>query len=269
MVMERVKLRGTEVLTLILLANMLIGYAYGQTNLVPNPSLEAGGASPDNWNASGAGCYWSNKGHSGIHSLGLNQVNASGDWSCNQFNVNGNQEYMFSFWVNGTYQGGEFYVYLKWFDVAHNWISQINYRIWGSYSEWINVNDTVTAPSNAIFGTVVFRGEPSGSGAWGDIQTDDFSLTPIIKEDPLPVQWFHEFFYGSAKWLTLIVTLAIVIAVSTVFPYGGILFLPITIFLGIDYFNNIPSSSDFMWGALMMLFASIYVLMMAIRKAKS
>ena len=81
--------------------------------------------------------------------------------------------------------------------------------------------------------------------------------------------WFQELFYGTAKWITLTILLAIIIAISTIFPYGGVLFLPITIFLGFDYFDNVPASSDFMWGALMMLFASIYVVLMIIRKARS
>jgi len=79
--------------------------------------------------------------------------------------------------------------------------------------------------------------------------------------------WFHELFYGSGKWLTLTLTLAIIISVSTIFPYGGIFFLPLTIFLGIDYMRNISASSDFMWGAITMTFASIYILAMAIRKS--
>jgi len=67
----------------------------------------------------------------------------------------------------------------------------------------------------------------------------------VKPETPEPIIYLQELFYGSGKWVTLTVLLAIIIVVSTVFPYGGILFLPVTIFLGFDYFNNIPSSSDF------------------------
>jgi hypothetical protein len=146
-------------------------------------------------------------------------------------------------------------------------ISQIPFQILsGNYLDWKFINETsLKSPSNALSADIYVT---SNTGT-GNMFFDDFSYIEPLTEESSVFQWFYELFYGSAKWLTLIVTLAIIIAVSTAFPYGGILFLPITIFLGFDYFGKMPGSSDFLWGALMMLFASIYILMMAIRKAKS
>ena len=231
-------------------------------NLILNPSLEQGIGSPDHWFA-GANTYWSNEGHSGIHSIGLT---GEGDWRSKAFNVSGNAQYHFEFWVKGVYYSGEFYVYVRWFSDpdASSFISQVPFRIMGNYSNWVCVNDTLTAPANAMTCDIFFRAEP---GASGDILVDDFLMYEIVEEDPAPILWFNQLFYGTGKWLTLIIMMAIIIAVCSKFPLGGTLFLPITIFLGFDYLRNVPSNNEFIWGALMMICTSIFILVMAIRKA--
>ena len=168
--------------------------------------------------------------------------------------------------IRDSYYSGEFYVYVRWFSDpgASSFISQVPFRIMGNYSNWVCVNDTVLAPSNAMTCDIFFRAEP---GASGDILVDDFLMYEIVEEDPAPILWFNQLFYGTGKWLTLIIMMAIIIAVCSKFPLGGTLFLPITIFLGFDYLRNVPSSNDFIWGALMMICTSIFILVMAIRKA--
>lgn len=240
--MERLKI----IFSILFIFSLSISVVYAQNdNLILNASVEQGIGSPNYWFA-GSNAYWSNEGHTGIHSLGLNPTASEGDWRSQCFNVSGNQKYRFTFWVKGSYTAGEFYVYVRWFrnPDGTNFITQYPYRIWGSYDTWQCVNDTFTAPPEAKSCDIFFRAEP---GSTGNIQTDDFYLAPIIEPTPSYVGWFKELFYGSGKWLSLIVMMAIIIIVATLFPYGAILFLPLTIFLGVDYFHNIPASSDFMW----------------------
>jgi len=159
-------------------------------NLILNPSLEQGIGSPDHWFA-GANTYWSNEGHSGIHSIGLT---GEGDWRSKAFNVSGNAQYHFEFWVKGVYYSGEFYVYVRWFSDpdASSFISQVPFRIMGNYSNWVCVNDTLTAPANAMTCDIFFRAEP---GASGDILVDDFLMYEMVEEDPAPILWFNQLFY--------------------------------------------------------------------------
>jgi hypothetical protein len=180
--------------------------------------------------------------------------------------VSGTKTYQFEFWVKGTYISGEFYVYVRWFrdSGASDFISQTPFRIMSNLSSWALMNDTITAPSDAVTCDIFFRAETNSSG---DIQIDDLMIQEISSQSEAEM-WFRELFYGSAKWLSLAVLLAIIILVSTLTGYGGVIFLPITIFLGIDYFSNIPASSDFMWGALMMMFSSVYILLMLGLKLK-
>ena len=81
-------------------------------------------------------------------------------------------------------------------------------------------------------------------------------------------EFWHELFYGEGKWFGIIVMLAIIIIVCKKAPYAAILFMPITIFLALDYFNKIPSDNNFIWAALVMLFASVFILLSIIQKAK-
>jgi hypothetical protein len=254
MVVE-VNMKKTLIVSLILIGFLVVA-VNAQTNVIPNPSLEQGIGSPDNWNV-GSNAYWSTDGHTGMHSIALNPTGGSGDWRCNYFQVKGSAKYSFVFWVKGSYTSGEFYVYLRWFSNANGtgFISQDTYRIWGSYSSWVDVNETLTSPSNAKSGDIFYRAE---AGSTGDLKTDDFQLSEIVAEQSL----LYELFYGSGFWFTLIIMLAVILIVSTWNPYGGILFLPITIFLGIDYMKNIPGSSNFIWGAIVMMFASVYIFLM-------
>lgn len=262
--MEHLK---TALIIFMLSAFLTIPIAYSQENLILNPSLEQGVGSPNNWYA-GANAYWSNEGHKGIHSIGLNPTSSSGDWRSEHFNISANGKYYFEFWVKGDYSSGEFYVYVRWFRdaSASNFISQTPFRIMGSYSDWVCVNDTLTAPSDAMTCDIFYRAEGTSTG---NILVDDFLMYQIVEPESTVKQWFYELFFGSAKWLTLTVTLAIIIAIATWNGYAGIIFMPLTVFLSVWYFQNVPASSDFTWGAIIMMVSTIYILAMAIRKASS
>lgn len=248
----------------VILVLCLIGSVYAEAgNLVKNPSVEWG--TPDNWTNQGAGAKWANIGHTGIHSLLLDTSSAEASWLSNVFNVTGNGNFTFGFWVNGS-ASTTFYVYLRfWSDYAGaQFISQIPFPIGGSYTDWQQVNVSMWAPDNTLSADVFC----TTSGGTGTVYLDDFFYVPIIESDPVYIQWLREIFYGTGFWFTLIIMMAIIVIVSAWNAYGGILFLPITIFLGLDYFRNIPTSSDFMWGAITMMFGSIYIFIMLLIKAR-
>jgi len=263
--MERLKL----ILPIILLLSLTVSFAYAEnSNLILNGSVEIGADAPEHWFA-GANTIWENEGHDGIHSLGLSTSASSGDWRSQSFTVTANGNYSFSVYVKGNITADLFRFKIRWFSNPDGtgFISENYIPIKASLTDWKQINVTVQAPSNAKSSDVMFE-SVSGSG---HVLADDFSMTCIDVEPttPDPIIYLNELFYGAGKWITLTVMLAIIIAVSTFFPYGGILFLPVTIFLGFDYYRNIPASSDFMWGALMMLFASVYIIAMLIRKVRS
>ena len=250
-----VAMKKALIVSLVLVAFLVVA-VYGQINLIPNPSLEQGIGSPDNWNV-GSNAVWSTDAHLGMHSIALNPTVGSGDWRSNYFLVTGSTNYTFAFWVKGTYTAGEFYVYLRWFSNANGtgFIRQNTYRIWATYADWVCVNETLGSPTNGQSADVYYRAE---AGSTGDLKTDDFQLSVIVAEESL----LYELFYGSGFWFMLIIMLALILIISAWNPYGGTLFLPITIFLGIDYMQKISGSSNYMWGAIMMMFASVYILLL-------
>jgi hypothetical protein len=65
---------------------------------------------------------------------------------------------------------------------------------------------------------------------------------------------FQELFYGSGAWLGLILLLALITVLSARIKYTGVLLLPVSIFLGIDYLNN-----DLMWHGIIMFFCAVFV----------
>lgn len=254
-----------KIVAFILSLSMLILLVFAEnTNLILNESVELGADAPENWFA-GANTVWENEGHWGIHSLGISTSASSGDWRCKSFIVDGNGNYSFSVWVKSSITGDLFRFKIRWFSNPDGtgYISENYIAIKANLTDWKQVNASLTAPSTAKSSDVIFE----SVGGSGHVLADDFVMQCVDVVPSEASDWFKELFYGSGKWLTLVIMLAIVIAVSTVYPYGGVFFLPLTIFLGIDYLRNIPVSSDFMWGAITMMFVSIYILAMLIKKA--
>lgn len=66
---------------------------------------------------------------------------------------------------------------------------------------------------------------------------------------------FTELFYGAGAWLGLILVLGIIITLSLKTKYAGLLMLPVSVFLGIDYLGY-PA---LMWNAVIMFFAAIFI----------
>ena len=67
---------------------------------------------------------------------------------------------------------------------------------------------------------------------------------------------FTELFYGSGSWLGLLLLLALITALAMKTRYGGLLMIPVCVFLGISYL----SYPALMWNALIMFIASIFLL---------
>lgn len=240
-------------------------FAYAGENLINNPSAEIGTVSPDNWAAYNAA--WGNVAHTGVKSLQLNTTSQVAYWISTPVNVTAEQKYNFVFWVYGNCSSN-FAVLLNWYSdyEGNTLITQKTFTILaGEYCEWLCVNETVISPSDVKTARVVADSLEGTGVLW----FDDFALVPIMGEESMPMQWFREFFYGSAKWFSFVIVFAIIITVTSFFPYAGVLFMPLTIFLGFDYLRNVSVSSDFMWGALMMIFAAIYILVMLIMKMKA
>ena len=80
---------------------------------------------------------------------------------------------------------------------------------------------------------------------------------------------FYELFYGSGKWLGILLLLSIVITLIIKSRYASILVLPVTIFMGIDYLSIPNPSQSNLWCAIIMFFASIGIIINLIKEKVS
>jgi len=90
----------------------------------------------------------------------------------------------------------------------------------------------------------------------------------IIYYYPMWSEIFTEFLYGSGAWLGLTVILTLMIIATAINRWASLLFLPVTLFMGIAYLINVPVDSNFLWGALIMFMGSLYCLILPIQKLK-
>lgn len=67
---------------------------------------------------------------------------------------------------------------------------------------------------------------------------------------------FTELFYGTGSWLGLLLFLVIIMVVSLKNRLIGVLMIPVTIFLAINYLNY----PTLMWNALIMFFCTFVLL---------
>lgn len=81
-------------------------------------------------------------------------------------------------------------------------------------------------------------------------------------------EFFNELLFGTGAWLGLILIVAIIALVTAKEKLTGGIFLPIAIFIGIEYFMNVPSNSNFMWAGIIMFVMAIYCLAMLIKGVK-
>lgn len=74
---------------------------------------------------------------------------------------------------------------------------------------------------------------------------------------------FQELFFGAGAWLGLILYLSMTLAPAYKWRESGILFLPITIFLGITYLNE-----SLEWHALIMFFTAVFIIYLLVKRSK-
>jgi len=79
-------------------------------------------------------------------------------------------------------------------------------------------------------------------------------------------EFFQELMFGSGAWLGLILILGLMILITYKVKEAGFAFLLISIFLGIEYFNNVSASSNFFWsGIIMFLFGAMLAVSSVVR----
>jgi hypothetical protein len=65
---------------------------------------------------------------------------------------------------------------------------------------------------------------------------------------------FDELFYGSGMWLGLLLLIAIIIGISLKAKWAGIITLPATVFMGINYLTE-----GLMWHAILMVLTGVFI----------
>jgi len=70
-----------------------------------------------------------------------------------------------------------------------------------------------------------------------------------------------ELFYGSGSWLGILLLLILIIGISLKEKYAGLLMLPVTVFIGLDYL-----SENMLWHMIIMFTASAFVVLNIFRK---
>lgn len=240
------------VLSLCVLA-LLVNLCFAQSNLIPNASVEEGVDAPTYWNKSVSGAFWSNIGHEGIHNLLLNVSDANADWRCDVFNVSANAPYTFGFWVKGNVVSGGFHVYVRYFEdyAGTVFIEQKVFQIDGDHETWTQINQTSTSPSNAKSCDIFFHAETGN----GQVYTDSYFMVEIEEEIPYWKQLFTEFLFGSGSLLGLTVLLVFIVLIIAKWKYAGILFIPITVLMAIEYFKL-----DLGWHGVLMLLTTVFIL---------
>lgn len=74
---------------------------------------------------------------------------------------------------------------------------------------------------------------------------------------------FQALFYGDGAWFGIMLILCMCLAMMLKWKYSGVLFLPITIFLGIDYLEH-----DMGWHAMLIWSASLFLLLYMVKQIK-
>jgi len=73
--------------------------------------------------------------------------------------------------------------------------------------------------------------------------------------------FFFELLYGTGSWFGVLLLLAFMIGLLTRWKYSGVLLLPVTIFLAIDYLNN-----DLAWQSIIMFVSSVFIIVYMAKK---
>jgi len=80
-------------------------------------------------------------------------------------------------------------------------------------------------------------------------------LLTLIVYTSLIFDAFNALFYGEGSWLGLLLMIALIVGLVSKWKLAGGLFIPVSIFMGINYFNH-----DLGWHGLIMFLVAIFVL---------
>lgn len=161
--------------------NRLLTQSESRSELLANPGVEFdidSSGVPDSWNVSPSGAQWSNsEAHSGSRSLRLTVSGATAEWIAYPFAVTGSASYRLRAYVKGSGSTQTFLTVRWWSDAgATAFISEDNRMLNSTYADWKLIEQTFTAPSNAVTADVMFRC-PAATTA--DIYADDFSVRQV------------------------------------------------------------------------------------------
>ena len=79
---------------------------------------------------------------------------------------------------------------------------------------------------------------------------------------------FTEMFYGGGAWLMLIILVSMILTISVKVKHSIILFIPISIFLGLNYLDNATASNNLEWCAIIMWIVPVFLILIAIQQRR-
>lgn len=173
-----VKIYSIRIVLGIVAAFVCIGYIMAvetiPRNLVPNPSVELGTTSPQDWFSTGNGTEWSTTyARTGERSIRINVTDSSAEWRSETTEIQGELDYPFQ--IQGFFLGNAtkdyFFLSVRWFSDLQGlvFISENNISIpVRSYSQWFPIGGAVTPPSQAKSFEIVFEVVNGSGNLYGD-----------------------------------------------------------------------------------------------------
>lgn len=79
---------------------------------------------------------------------------------------------------------------------------------------------------------------------------------------------FTELLFGSGSWIGLLLILSIIFVVSFIDKRSSIIFIPLSIFMGFMYLENVSANSYFMWSAILMFITTIFLVIRVVELSK-
>ena len=77
---------------------------------------------------------------------------------------------------------------------------------------------------------------------------------------------FEALFFGSGAWLGILLFVTVVFLLSALNKWANVLCIPLSIFIGIWYLDNLEVSNNMMWGAICMLLSPVFLTVMLAEK---
>lgn len=77
---------------------------------------------------------------------------------------------------------------------------------------------------------------------------------------------FYELLFGQGAWLGLIFFIVMLFLLSARNKWANIICIPISIFIGIMYIDNVATNSNLMWGAIIMFITPVFLIVMLAEK---